>query len=253
MGELDRTVLVFVQQARLATGRQLRRALWGGAADSEATARHVRRTLQRLASWRVLDRLPNRPAGGRGGGSQSFIWHVGPAGLRLLGRLGFSGKRLCPPSDRHVRHTLAITELVVRVTEADRSGDLELIEWQTEPACWRPFVGPGAARVVLKPDAFLRIGAGRLHEDRWLVEVDMATESPTTLAGKLRRHLAYRASGSELREHSVDPRVLWLVPDRRRAEVLWDLLRKLEADDRRLFAVALQAEAVRFLAAEASK
>lgn len=252
MSDQDWELLAFVQQVRLATGAQLRRVFWPGiASEHEAVARQARRRLQRLGEWRVLDRVMDRVAGGRRGGSQSYIWHVGPAGLRLLDRIGFTGKRLVTPSDRYVRHTLGITEVVVALLEAHRSGGLEVIEWQTEPLCWRPFLGVGGARLTLKPDLFVRLGAGRVYEDRSLVEFDLATESAATVEGKLRRHLAYRASGQELREHGVDPRVLWLVPDPRRAEVMWELLRKLDADERRLFAVAGHREAIAFLASEA--
>jgi hypothetical protein len=252
MSDQDWNLLVFVQQLRLATGAQLRRTFWPGSdLDREAVARHARRSLQQLGQWRVLDRLARRAAGGRRGGSESYTWHVGPAGLRLLDRIGFTGKRLAAPSDRYVGHTLGITGLVVALTEADRAGSLELIEWQTEPACWRPFLGAGGARLILKPDLSVRIGAGRLHEDRWLVEWDMATEGPATLSGKVRRHLAYRASGTELGDSGVDPRVLWLVPNALRAEVVWALLGKLDPDDRRLFAVATHDEAAAFVAAEA--
>ncbi len=107
------------------------------------------------------------------------------------------------------------------------------------------------ARAVLKPDLSVRLGAGQLHEDRWLVEVDMATEGAATVENKLRRHLAYRASGIELRDHGVDPRVLWVAPDAPRAGVLRSLVGRLDTHDQALFAVTTQADAVAFLAREA--
>jgi hypothetical protein len=245
MSPLDRDVLLLVQQLRLATGAQLRRCFW------PASERAARRTLKRLGEWRVLDRLPARLSGGHRGGSQSFTWYVGPVGLRLLDRIGFTGKRLITPSDRYRRHTLGVTELVVRLVEADRDASLELIAWQSEPACWRPFLGHGGGRVILKPDLALRIGVGAAHEDRWLIEWDMATEAQATLATKLRAHLAYRASGQELGEHGVDPRVLWLVPDVRRAEMLRRVIDRLRPDEGELFAVTTHSDAVAFVAHEA--
>lgn len=252
LSDTDREVLLFVQRLRLCSGAQLRRVFWPvQTVESEPVARTCRRVLRRLADWRILDPLPGRTAGGRSGGSQSYTWHVGPAGLRLLGRLGFTGKRLAEPTDRLVLHTLGLTETVVGLMEAHRDGGLELVGWDSEPACWRAYIGAGGGRVILKADLFVRIGAGRVHEDRWLVEYDRSTESPVTVAGKLRRHLAYRASGTELREHGVDPRVLWLVPDQRREEVLWHLIGQLDPAERELFAVATHDAAVAFLAREA--
>jgi hypothetical protein len=250
MSESDRGLLLFVQSVRLATGAQLRTVM-DQSADDESAARTTRRTLQRLCEWRVLDRLPTRAAGGRRGGSDSYTYFVGPAGLRLLDRLGFQGRRLGAPSDRHVRHTLGIAELVVRLIAADKAGELELLAWESEPSCWRAFIGYGGQRVILKPDLAVRIGVGNLEELRYLVEFDQATESPSTLAGKLKRHIAYRASGTELAAHGIDPKVLWLVPDVQRAEVLRQLIRRLPESERPLFDVTTHADAVPLLAREA--
>jgi hypothetical protein len=131
---------------------------------------------------------------------------------------------------------LAISELVVRLHEADLlAGDLELIQLQTEPMCWRGFLGGLlAARMVLKPDLFVRVGAGAF-EDRYFVEVDLATEHPSTLLSKAKRYVAYYRSGEEQRRHDVFPRVVWLVPDRARAEQIQDVLGQLPDAARRLF------------------
>jgi Replication-relaxation len=243
---------MFVQALRLASGLQLQRVFWPARPDvtSASTARAARRTLRRLADWRVLDPLPDRAMGGRRGGSQSYHWHVGPAGLRLLDRLGAHGKRLVAPTDRHVRHTIGITETVVRLIEADRAGTLECIAWEGEPTCWRGYVGAGAQRLTLRPDLFVRLGSGAF-ELRLFVEYDLATESPQTVLGKLERHLLYRRSGAELRDHGVDPKVVWIVPDARRAAVLQRLIDGLDTRDRALFAVTTQDEATRWLASEA--
>lgn len=252
MSNQDRELLLVVQALRLATGSQLRRMVPAPReASAESAARTVRRTLQRLGEWRVLDRLPTRIAGGRGGGSDSFAWFVGPAGRRLLGRMGFVGRRLGEPSDRHIRHTLKVAEIVVRLTEANRDDSLEILEWHAEPACWKPFLGPGGGSIVLKPDLAVRVGAGPVEELRYLVELDLATESPGTLEGKLRRHLAYRASGTELARNGVDPKVLWLVPDDRRVVLLTDLIARLPSRDAELFAVTTHADAIDFLVREA--
>ncbi|MGD1057835.1 MAG: hypothetical protein ABR992_10540, partial [Solirubrobacteraceae bacterium] len=84
-------------------------------------------------------------------------------------------------------------------------------------------------------------------EDRWLIECDLATEASATIRAKASRHLAYYRSASE----SVHPRVLWAVPDLRRAEQIADVLRRLPTPADRLFAICLLDEVAGFLASEA--
>lgn len=252
MTDVDRGLLLHVQALRLVTGGQLRRVMpTPDGADPESAARMARRTLQRLREWRVLDRLPTRVAGGRRGGSDSYTWFVGPVGHRLLARLGHVGKRLATPSDRHLRHCVGIAELVTRLIEADRDGALELLAWQSEPACWRSFIGYGGARIVLKPDLSLRVAAGDIFEFRCMVEYDCATEGAAALTSKLKRHLDYRASGTEIADHGSDPVVLWVVPDDARVSLLRSLIRRLRPDEQELFAVTTHDEAVAYLAREA--
>jgi protein involved in plasmid replication-relaxation len=247
LAQRDWEVLNFVSACRLVSGKQLVRQFWQTGVHDDASARAGRRTLKRLASWRVLDPLPGRTVGGLRGGSQTIVYGVGVAGARLLARRGLFQKRLGTPGDRHVRHTLAVTELVVALHEADRAGLLELIHWQTEPACWRGFIGAGGSRIVLKPDLFVRIGAGSVAEDRWMVEMDMATEASSTIRAKAQRHLTYWRSGSE----PVNPRVLWVAPDQRRADQITETLRLLPAPANHLFAICPAHEVVAYLAAEA--
>jgi hypothetical protein len=247
LSDRDRQVLNFLSETRLASGKQLVRQFWLSGDRDSAAARSGRRALKRLADWRVIDPLPIRTIGGLHGGSDTLIYGVGVAGVKLLARRGLAQKRLGTPGERYVRHTLASTELVVALHEADRDGVLELIETQSEPACWRGFIGMGASRIVLKADLFVRVGAGQISEDRWLIEVDLATEAGTTIRTKAERHLAFYRSGSE----AVHPRVLWAAPDTRRAGQLTEVLRRLLAPAEELFSVCLLDEVPGFLAAEA--
>jgi hypothetical protein len=246
--ERDHAVLNFVSECRLASGKQLVRRFWLTHDRNSAAARAGRRALKHLADKRVLDPLPIRAVGGLHGGSETLIYGVGIAGTKLLARRGFVQKRLGTPGARYVNHTLSCTELVVALHEADRDGVLELIQTQSEPACWRGFVGAGGGRVMLKSDLYARIGAGSINEYRWLIEVDRATEASGTIRSKATRHLAFYRSGSE----PVHPRVLWAVPDMRRAEQIAEVLRHLPAPADRLFAICLADEVAAFLAAEAS-
>jgi hypothetical protein len=188
--------------------------------------------------------------GGVRGGSSSIVYRLGPAGLRLLAREGFIPRRIGEPGQQFLAHTLAVTELVVRLAEADRDGALELIRIKNEPACWRSFLSGYGARVMLKPDLYVAVGAGAL-EDRWWVEVDRATESLPVIAGKARRYLAYWRSGEEQTHRGTFPRVVWSVPDARRQQQITTALRRLGGVPEGLFVVWLFEEVVGRLAAEA--
>lgn len=198
---------------------------------------------------RIIDRLGRRIGGVRGG-SSSIVYGIGPAGRRLLAREESKVAGLGTPGDRYVAHTLAITELVVRLNEAALAGELDLIELATEPRCWRPFIGIMGARAMLKPDLFVRVGAGSL-EDRWFIEVDLATESTTTIAAKAGVYLSHYRGGDEQARHGVYPRVIWTVPDRRRAEQISGALARLPRGTERLFAIWPYDEVIGRLSMEA--
>ena len=249
--DYDKAVVQFLALVRLATGGQIARRLWSSKAPSDSQAWAARRAISRLERWRVVDRLPQRVGGARRG-SSAIVYGLGPSGQRLLARMGLQPKRLGTPGDLHVAHTLAVTELVVRLHAADLGGQLDLVEIQTEPACWREFLsGFMAARKMLRPDLFVRIGVGAL-EDRWWIEVDMATEARSTIMTKGKRYIDYYRSGEEQSQHGIFPRTIWAVPDRRRAEEVGDPLRHLPGGAERLFVVWPYDEVIGRLAAEAA-
>lgn len=247
LAPLDEEILSFVAGVRLATGGQLTRRFFTSQGDG---GRAARRALHRLTEWRVLERLPRR-VGGIRAGSESFVYCVGVSGARLLAARDERVRRLGTPGDRYVNHTLTVTELLIRVEEADRNGVLDLIAAETEPQCWRRFTGPGGARLVLKPDAFVRIGVGSL-EDRWFAEVDLATETSGTLTEKARRYLLHYRSGNEQRSGGVYPRILWMVPDERRREQAAAAFARLPQELRRLMVVWRFDEVIQRLSQEAS-
>jgi Replication-relaxation len=239
--DLDHRLLQFVADQRIASGHQLRRRFL-----ASSDGRAVRRLLLRLIEWRVLERLPRR-VGGIRSGSDGFVYAVGVAGARLLARDGRKLRRLETPGDRYIAHTLAITELVVRLHEAQRRGELDLMALQAEPGCWRTFTGPAGTRLVLKPDLYVNLGAGD-YEDRWFIEVDLATEARGTLQAKAKRYVAHLRSGDEGR---VYPRVLWVVPSEHRMERVRSALGALPVEHQRLFTYITFEDGVGLLAAEA--
>jgi hypothetical protein len=248
LSDRDRAVLLVVQQLRLISGGQLQRLYWPG---DEAARRGARRGLLRLVQWRVVDRLP-RKLGGMRAGSDAFIYRLGPVGHRLLVLDGFVGQRIGEaPSERRLAHLLAISECVVRLKEAERSGAVEVIELQAEPACWRPFLSSVGASLIAKPDLFLRLGAGTALEDQWYVEVDQATEHAGALKRKLDRYDQHFASHHEQDRHGVYPRIIWAVPDTKRAAQLHRLIEQHGTLAQRLHVVTTHQALVPLLVSEA--
>jgi hypothetical protein len=248
MTDTDWLILTFVSDSRLVSGSQLVRKFWQTADRNDRRARTGRRALKRLREWRVLDTLPRR-IGGQRAGSSGLIYTVGVAGSKLLARRGQAANRLQAPGALYVAHTLACTELVVALGEVGRTGGLEVIEAQAEPVCWRTFMGSMGGRLTLKPDLFIRIAApDSSYEDRWFVEIDLATEATGTILTKTKRYLAHYRAGTE----QVHPRVLWTTPDEHRAKQIKGALERLPATSRRMFSVCQFEHAIGFLASEAS-
>ncbi len=248
MSEADWQLLRFVHDGRLASGQQLIRAFWRTDNAQAARARAGRRALKRLTDSRVLQTLPRNIAGMRG--SSGLVYYTGRAGVRLLAARGIHGPRVEIPGTLHLAHTLATTELALRLNEADCDGELELIEVQQEPACWRSYPAAMGAQKVLKPDLFIRIGAGA-QEDRWMVEVDLGSESGRTIARKLALYTDHYRSGREQHEHGVYPRVLWTVGDQRREQQIGEVLARQASATQRLFTVCQFEDATQLLATEA--
>jgi Replication-relaxation len=245
LSEQDFQALSFVAANRLASGKQLVRGVWMADRETQPSeARVARRAVKRLGDWRVIDPLPGRTVGGLHGGSETIVYGVGAAGMRLLGIRGQRQSRLGTPGARYVAHTLAATQLVVDLRNAAARGALDVIEVQPEPQCWRSFLAGMGARLSCKPDLFVRVAIpGSSYESHWMIEVDMATEASATIRTKARRHLDFFRSGSE----PVHPRVLWATPDRRRAGQVESALAGLPADARQLFAVCLQSQVTAWL------
>jgi Replication-relaxation len=246
LAERDFAIMESVSELRFVSGAQLARLHFVEANDPTANARAARRALLRLVGLECLARLPRRVGGVRAG-SAGFIYCLGVAGQRLSQERGWQpkrrGRRSQTPGRLFVDHALMVAELHTRLTEADRQRRLELLELVAEPACHRSYAGLGNRSCSLKPDSFVRIGAGDF-EDCWFVEVDRGTEGSRALLGKLRQYLNYRAGGREQAARGVFPKVLWLVPNVARAEAIEGCIACLPRADRTLFGVAGFNEAV---------
>jgi hypothetical protein len=249
--DTDSELLSFLATSRLATSKQLVRRFWtDDPKGNPARARAGARALKRLAGWRVIDPLPGRARGGVRGGSATHVYAVGVAGAKLLARRGLHLRRLGTPGERYRNHVLACTQVVVDLHAAATRGELDVIEIQQEPVSHRVFLGAWGARLSVKPDLFVRVGVGAL-EDRWFAEVDLGTEHAGTLLAKAKRYQMHYRSGSEQSQHGVYPKVVFAVPDIRRAGQVEQVLHHVPAEARRMFTVCLLSELVARLAGEA--
>ena len=248
----DVAVVESLDRVRVATSGQLRRLHFIAGTDA-ANARQVQRRLRELAALRVITQLERR-VGGPGAGSSSAVYALDVAGQRLASACGPAGgirlRRPWTPGLAFLAHALAVTELFVRLTEHARTNG-ELVAFDAEPACWRAFTTIGGGRSWLKPDAFVRFGAGELEHFSF-VEVDRATHSQAAIARKLAVYRRFFQTGREQDRWGLFPRVVLLAPSERRRIVLADIVSAQPPETRPLFQVAADSRAVPALTGEAS-
>jgi hypothetical protein len=236
LSERDKEVLRLLARFRLLTGNHLERLVITEG-SSVTAARRARSVLKRLSDQAYIGRL-DRQIGGIHAGSQGFVYRLRTKGSSALARLdgGTPRRTAGEPGERFVAHILAIAEQYVRLVERQRTATMPPVVFHPEPACWRRYSAPRGGTAVLKPDAFVRT-ADADYDYTFFLEVDRATESPTTIRRKCQAYIDYWRSGSEQRDLGIFPQVLWSVPDERRRERIARVLHHLPPDGRTLFAV----------------
>lgn len=224
---VDRQVLELLSLTRIASSTQIRRLVFTSELSPEdlangAGARASRRLLTRLVKSKLIRRLSRR-IGGPGGGSAAPIYVLTAVGQRVT-----DGDRplVREPSWTLMAHSLAISEVVVQALVLRSLGVLKLRRVEVEPVAWRRWPGPLGSTQVLKPDAYLEIERGGYLE-AWFIEADLGTERARAIRVKAQRYQQYRRSGREQGRLGLFPRVLWAVPDSRRAIELRDVLERL--------------------------
>lgn len=209
----DIAIIETVAQHRLLSSRQIE-ALHFDRNAASAAGRIARDVLGRLRGMRLLGTL-DRHIGGTHGGSRGAVHYVDVVGDRLLrDRPGRAARRPHEPTERFVRHTLAVADAHVELISAHCRGALELVESSVEPASWRTHTGVGGARLTLKPDLSAETATDDDYVHAWFIEIDLGTESIPTLLRKCRDYEAYRQTGIEQDRHGSFPLVVWSITHR---------------------------------------
>ena len=211
-------LLALVAAHRFATTTQLARLTAPEYASSASALRQTQRHLASLAQQRLLTSLERR-VGGWQGGSAVTIWAATTRGHRLVaeenGEDEDAPRRQRPRevSTTFLDHLLAITEVRTSIEEAVRQEADTEAAVALEPECWRTALSTSGQVQVLRPDLAVTITSPS-YEDRYLVEVDRATENPGRVIATCWRYQEHQAQASD---DGVFPLVVWLVPtDRRR-------------------------------------
>lgn len=243
LSERDRDILTVVQRYRYLLTGQIQRLYFYTAATPTAAHRAAARALKRLRGLGLVDHLARRIGGVRAG-SGGLVWYLTHAGERLLRlheQTTSPARRFFEPSPYFLAHSLAVAEVAVHLTEICREQHgMKLTALQPEPECWRTYSEYGSM-LSLKPDLFAIAVSGQ-YEDRWFIEVDLATESPSKVVDKCERYHKYYRSGLEQQEAGVFPLTVWIVPTAERKEKLIKHIREAFDKQPRLFAIITKDE-----------
>lgn len=207
-------LLAHLLELRFATTEQLARLTREHYGSSQSARRQTMRHLSKLEQHGQLLRLERR-IGGWQHGSTPSIWALTTNGYRQV--TGHSGTRQRPNliSTTFLEHLLAIAETRVIAYETVQRFPSAELRVETEPACWRNYLGPHGERLTLRPDLLMSVTTTE-YLDRYFIEVDRATENPARVIAKCRQYVRYRRSGAEQRSSGAFPAVLWIVPTAKR-------------------------------------
>jgi hypothetical protein len=212
----DELIVSTIQRFRQVRAKQIERLVFADASEGGRDS-WCRRSLLRLFEHGYVNRLER---------------HVGG----MTGSEGFIYQRVRPKTRRRTPdlHALLLTEVYVRVKEAERAGRLEVLRFDPVPYSLE-WVEVGD----FQPDAFMRfrVPSGTY---RRFVEVDEDTEDRLQFVAKL---AAYARAFREWPSRGF-PRVLFVVEDTGRKHELQRWVNQQPEDSRHIFEVALLDETV---------
>lgn len=246
----DRIILVTLRTLRFAKTDQLQRLFYPQVIDKPyAAIRATRRNLARLQNLGLILHLP-QIIGGVRAGAQGMVWYLTELGARLLD-LGTEQegkrKRRLSPSSTFLRHTIAVTETYVQITEYCRTEpNMKLVCLEVEPRCWRGYEKAGK-QISLRPDLYAEtVADGYLYS--WFLEMDLGTETGAVILEKCRRYLEYYRTGKEQHATGVFPIVLFIVPTAaRKQKIVDDIKNAFAGRNAHIFLVVTPAELHRIL------
>ncbi|MEV1116160.1 replication-relaxation family protein [Actinosynnema sp. NPDC049800] len=214
LSERDLAILASLRSFRLLTTAQVRRLHFAsGHASLGAAATAVMRVLGRLEAHNLVARLGRRIGGVRAG-SSGITWQLGAAGERLQRTMHGEKhrRRYVEPSPAFTAHTLAVADLAIGLYELQAQQAVEVLTVDTEPSCWRSFIGEHGTVEWLKPDLYAVTASGD-YEDHWWFEADLATEHPPVVVRKAKVYQRYARTGAHQAKHGLFPAVVWVVPN----------------------------------------
>ena len=237
LSKRDGKILSAVRQCRYLTTKQIQRLYFTEAVNETAGRKATNKNMNKLKNLELVNTLARRIGGVRAG-SGAHIWYLTDAGERLL-RLDSNTarprKRFFEPSQHFLKHTLAVAECHIQLTEICSKRGLELVTVEMEPDCWRQY-NHKSKFATLRPDLFAVTNCDA-YEDRWFFELDLSTEAPVTVVEKCRRYHDYYRGGLEQKQHGVFPLVVWIVPDDARKESITQHIRAEFAKQPKIFIV----------------
>lgn len=216
MSARDQRILTSLTAHRFLSTADIQRWHFADHASHITAARTSRRVLARLKELGAIRSLERR-IGGFQSGSARQIWHLTPVGERLV--RGTSQRRVREPSTAFLAHELGVAHTHLDLIDADRAGRLKLLDFTTEPTCWRQFRGASGV-VTLKPDFFAAVRAHDDYESVLFGEYDRGTESVQTIVKKAAVYESYWRTGLEEKRSGAFPVVTWVTTnDERRQRI----------------------------------
>jgi hypothetical protein len=213
-------VLAVVRRFRLISASQVHRMAFPYGTP-ESSGRRMRRTMERLLKLGLVKRLP-RPVAGWGAGSEGYIYQPIDGGFRSA-----------------APHVLAVTEIFVRLIEAEQAGTIQLVAADPEPYGYKE-----VGHVTLKPDLAIDFRTPNRRLRYWL-EVDLDSERRPQLRKKMSNYCLANGKWATYHRAGPDktfPIILFIVPDHKRKERIQAIAKNQDKPE--LFEVVLFEDAV---------